>query len=253
MEAHRKLVVPLVLDQRTTRAEKITISLVSTKNDNIAASFLLDVRPWVRCDRRFIIPCHCNGSIRRSFEFRPNDVSTTNLAIKVIDETSNGVKCEWTHREAGGESLYELSVDYRCTDAASNDFVHVVISNDNFNTILECWTMSFEARISLYETACLGAKVRKEIVVSGGKTDRLVKCCVMILPNHVENSSSNCRFDNDMLQLMANKINRLNVSFQFLAAGRWNVLLNFVDRETGQLVHSSILAVQVHLPMISKV
>ena len=77
----------------------------------------------------------------------------------------------------------------------------------------------------------------------------------MILPNSLDTvgDKSFCRFEKSTFQLLANQVNKLHINFQFQAVGRWDVLLNCADKETGELLDSFILSVQCYIPALSKV
>jgi hypothetical protein len=251
MRGHQTQVLPLLLDQRTTKHETITVSLV--RGNDIVTCFELDVVPVVQVDRRFHIPCRCNETVQHRFAFHPNDTNGDKaMTIKVIDETSLGVKCEWSQSK---DNVYDLKLEAKVARENSSEIMYVVMSNDHFTSIVECWKVIFEARSPLYDTACLGAKTRKEITVRGGcKEDRFLICRAMVLPNiNRWTCCTMCHFEKSSFQLMANQVNRMHVEFQFQAAGRWDILLNCIDEETGELVHSFILAVQCYLPVLSKV
>ena len=256
MKAHQSLVLPILLDQRTTNKERVTFSLVS--RNCVTDSFEIDVMPLVQIDRRFIVHCRYNESIKRQFSFRPKDTSNRNtLSIKVIDEANLGVQCEWSQssRNSSEDSVYDLKLEARACDNSSAKACYIVISNDHFTSVLECWKVTFEARCPLYDTVCLGASVRKEIAAKiDDEEDRVVNCRAMILPNGPETRvhTSVCKFEQTQFQLMANKVNRFHVLFRPQSAGNWHVLLNCID-ESGKLILSYILSVRCYLPVLSKV
>jgi hypothetical protein len=255
MKAHQTQVLPILLDQRTTAEYvKIIVSLLSSKTGAAVHSFEIAVSPLLQVDRRFVIPCRENENIKRRFEFEAEEANKA-LNVKVIDETARGVKHEWSQRSSGSnDALHHLTVEVTCVEKSEN-VMYVVISNDDFVSILESWKIVFEARTPLYDTACLGARMRKEILIKGGKEDTVLKCRATILPNHLESggSASICQFEKSSLQLLANQVNRVHVEFQFQAAGSWNVLLNCIDQDNEEIAHSFILTVQCFLPAISKV
>eukprot|EP00956_Cyclotella_meneghiniana_P014371 scaffold21503_cov56-Cyclotella_meneghiniana.AAC.2 len=253
MQANQTLVLPLLLDQRATSRESINISLVSLTTQNVIDCGQIDVTPLLQVDRRFLVPCHSNGDIKRHFTFHPQEKKV--LSMKLVDESSLRAKCEWSQSKCTSKgTAYDLVLQGKCSQK-SDETVYVVISDDNFTSILESWKIVVETRCPLYDTVCLGARICKEIVVKGCNNDRLVKCHSMILPNDLESggSSSECQFERTSVQLMSNQVNRLYVTFQFQAAGSWTVLLNIIDEESEELIHSYILAVQCYLPVLSKV
>lgn len=253
MQANQTLVLPLLLDQRATARECINVSLVSSMNQNVIDCSQIDVTPLLQVDRRFFVPCHSNGDIKRHFTFHPQEKKA--LSIKLVDESSLSAKCEWGQSKCTSKGIaYDLTLQGKCNEKTA-ETVYVVISDDNFTSILESWKIVVEPRCPLYDTVCLGARIRKEVVVKGYNNDRLVKCHSMILPNDMESdgSSSVCQFERTSVQLKSNQVNRLYVTFQFQAAGSWNVLLNIIDEESEELIDSYILVVQCYLPVLSKV
>ena len=256
MKAHQSLVLPILLDQRSTKKERITLSLVS--RNCVADSFEIDVMPLLQIDRRFTLHCRHSESIKRHFSFRSKETSNGNtLSIKVIDEASLGVQCEWSRssRNSNEDPVYDLKLEATSCDDASARSCYIVISDDQFTSILECWEITFEARCPLYDTVCLGKTIRKEIAAKIDREEKIVNCHAMILPNGLVTGgacATMCKFEHDSFQLMANQVNRLHVLFRFQSEGNWNVLLNCTD-ESGELILSYILSVRCYLPVLSKV
>jgi hypothetical protein len=253
MKAHQTLVLPILLDQQTPDCIEITVSLISSKRIPVH-SIKLAVSPLLQVDRRFTIPCRKNENIKRRFGFQAQDANPS--TIKVVDNTARGVKCEWSRCSSdSNDALYHLTIDAAGVDDKSKNALYVVISNDHFVSILESWKFVFEARTPLYDTACLGARMRQLIVIKGGEEDRVLKCRAAILPNQLEagGSTSICQFEKSSFQLLSNQVNRMHVDFQFQAQGSWNVLLNCIDQDSDEIAHSFILTVQCFLPAISKV
>ena len=257
-QAHQTHVLPLLVEKRTTSKDRIAVSLVSATSQSVTMSFELNVIPLLQIDRRIIIPCRYDENVKCKFTYEPKITSgDKSLSIKLIDDTTNEVRSELAQsssEDTSGAGIYELTINASFSEKSSKRHVYIAIGNDHF--ISECWKIIFETRTPLFETACLGKRMRKEIVVKGGNEDRVVRCHAMILSNrHLQNGgfASICQFEKSAFQLMSNRTNRLHVAFQLQAAGRWNVLLNCNDEETGELVHSFILSVQCHLPILSKV
>lgn len=255
MKSSQTLVVPLLLDHVSSQEAKITISFVSLRSNCATDFFLLSVQPRTWIDRRFIIPCRYNERITQSFAFYPQKTKQSNaLAIKVIKKTSNEV--QWGNslsRDSEDESVYNFTL--LCDGLWSTEDIYVAMSDDQFSSILECWEVTFEPRCPLFETASLGDKLRKEVLVKGSTKDRRLRCRAMLLPNQIdaEKCMPLCKCQQETFELKANQVSWFQLYIQCMAIGKWNSVVNCVDEETGELVQSFLLTVQCHLPAVSKV
>lgn len=261
MQPHETLIVPIALDCRTYDQIAIAVYIVSVRNGYVVASFTMNVEPRHRIDRNFNVPCSENEHLKRALQFYPKDVHSNDsqkatLTIKCI--ASSNVNCEWNKSLPRGPQdivLYDLRIDARSAGrASSSDRFHIVISNDDFNTILESWQFSLEVKSPLFETVCLGERLTKEIVAKGHAKNTHVKCFASILPNGTETEGNKplCHCEPLSLQLMSNALNRFHVSLQLFSAGSRKCLIHLVDEATGALVHSYLLSIQCHLPSITK-
>ena len=156
LHPHETVVLPLAFDCTTLEQTRFAISFVTVDKNIVCTSFNINVYPRLRTDRRLLISCDENENIQRSIIFQPKNVQNEDqLKIKCIDETSTrGVACEWAKKETNqGNAANEIRFDFQCPGRSpSIETCYILISNDNFNSILECWHVEIKATGGQTET-----------------------------------------------------------------------------------------------------
>lgn len=247
--------VPFAFD--CTQAIEVTtilVSFVSVHTRNVIASFNLQVQPRRRIDRRFIVPCSENEHLRRTISTK---TLGTTLSIRCVDNSSTkGANCKWSESNEN-----KLQVDFQCPGASPlTEKFYIILSDDNFNSLRECWEFNIDVRTPIYDTICLGKMCQRDVTLdhhsSEGFKDAHVKCFAKVLPSPTNNSGGSkvlCSCEpTGSFQLKKDASNKFHVLFQFFDAGERRILVNMVDTDTGHLVGAWALSVQCQLPSIAK-